>query len=51
VGSVINVQTNGEIQVFINEFVNDYEDILEKLANNDSKIVSRILIKPTMIKN
>ncbi len=51
VGSVINIQTDGKIQVLIDEFVNNYEDILKKLANNDNKIVSRILIKPTMIKS
>lgn len=50
VGSVINIQTDGKIQVFINDFVNDYQDILRKLANNDNQIISRVLIKPTRIK-
>ena len=48
VGSVINIQENGKIQIFINDYNNDYRDVLDKLANNDRQILSKVLIKPTM---
>ena len=43
---VITIQGEGKIQVFINRPIFGHEDILNKLANNDLKIVSRTVIKP-----
>ncbi|MEL6581313.1 MAG: hypothetical protein AAFQ14_16340 [Cyanobacteria bacterium J06621_12] len=48
-GIVINVQDNKTIQVFINRTIPEHEDILKRLANNDSQTISRILIKPNII--
>jgi hypothetical protein len=50
-GSVINIQEDRKIQVLIDEFVDDYQDILEKLANNDRQILPKVLIKPTVLKS
>ena len=47
-GIVINVQDNKTIQVFINQIILEHKDILEKLVNNNSQIISKILIKPTI---
>jgi hypothetical protein len=51
VGHVINIQTDGKIQALIDKPVDAYLDILEKLANNDSQVLSKIIVKPTIPKN
>lgn len=47
-GKVINVQGEGKIQAFIDRPVLGHENILDKLANNDSQIIKGIVIKPTI---
>ncbi len=51
VGHVINIQTDGKIQALIDQPVVAYQDILEKLANNDSQVLSKIVVKPTIPKS
>lgn len=47
-GKVINIQGEGKIQAFIDRPIPAYEDILIKLANNDSQVILRTVIKPTI---
>ena len=47
-GKVINIQGDGKIQALIDRPASGYQDILSKLANNDSQITSRVVIKPTI---
>ncbi len=47
-GTIINIQGDGKIQALIDRSASSYQDILNKLANNDSQITSRVVIKPTI---
>lgn len=47
-GQVINIQEDGKIQALVDLPVSAYQDILNKLANNDSQVINRILVKPTI---
>ncbi|MEM8719917.1 MAG: bZIP transcription factor [Cyanobacteria bacterium P01_G01_bin.39] len=47
-GTIINIQGDGKIQALIDRPTSGYQDILNKLANNDSQITSRVVIKPTI---
>lgn len=47
-GTVINIQENGMIQVKIEEEVDGHEDILTKLKNNDKQLIKKVAVKPTV---
>lgn len=47
-GKVINIQDDGTIQALIYRPVSVYQDVLDKLANNNSQIISKVVIKPTI---
>lgn len=47
-GTIINIQGDGKIQALIDRPTSGYQDILDKLANNDSKVSSKVVIKPTI---
>lgn len=47
-GVVVTVQANGKIQALMDKPVNAYQDILEKLARNDAKILDRTVVKPSI---
>lgn len=50
-GFTTNIQADGKIQVFLNQPVTSYQDILDKLASNDAQIISKVFIKPIVTKN
>lgn len=47
-GTILNIQGDGKIQALIDRPASGYQDILDKLANNDYQITSRVVIKPTI---
>ena len=47
-GKIINIQGDGKIQALIDAPASGHQDILEKLADNNYKISSRVVIKPTI---
>jgi len=51
IGTVINIQENGNIQVILDNYNQVHEDVVNKLAQNDSIILSKIIIKPTVPKS
>ncbi|MFN5514358.1 MAG: hypothetical protein ACK5CA_06335 [Cyanobacteriota bacterium] len=46
VGYIKTIQSDGKIQVSIDYPESTYSDILEKLKNNDERVITKILIKP-----
>ncbi len=48
IGLILHIQDNKTIQAFINQPILEYEDILDKLANNDSRVIYRVAIKPSI---
>lgn len=47
-GTILNIQEDGKLQAFIDRPVSSYQDILNKLASNDSRVTSKVVIKPTI---
>ena len=47
-GRVINVQEDGKIQVILINSLPDHSDIIKKLSLNDSTILSKMIVKPTV---
>ena len=47
-GKVIHIQDNGTIQVLIYRFISVHQNILDLLANNNSQVISKLAIKPTI---
>ena len=50
-GVVVTVQANGKIQALMDKPVNAYEDILQKLARNDAKILESTVVKPSITRD
>lgn len=50
-GVVVTVQEDKKIQVLINKIVDGQEDIVNKLRSNDSKIIQKVKIKPSVPKS
>ena len=50
-GVVVTVQDDGKIQAVLDSPILGYQDILEKLGNNDFKIISRTVVKPNITRN
>ncbi|QHU99095.1 hypothetical protein [Synechocystis sp. CACIAM 05] len=51
VGYVKNIQRNKQAQVEIDIPDDTYQDILERLKNNDNQVIKRIFIRPTIPRN
>ncbi|MEB3160299.1 MAG: hypothetical protein VKL20_02430 [Synechocystis sp.] len=51
VGYVKNIQRNKQAQVEIDVPDGTYQDILERLKNNDNQVIKRIFIRPTIPRN
>ncbi|MEC5238938.1 hypothetical protein [Bacillus mycoides] len=51
VGSVINIQDNGSIQVEIRDYKEVYEDLIMKAVNNDKDVLKEITVKPSAPSN
>ncbi|MCK9376481.1 MAG: hypothetical protein M0P73_10040 [Syntrophobacterales bacterium] len=49
-GRVINVQQDGKIQVILIKSFEEYVDIITKMSKNDSTILTKIIVKPTVPK-
>jgi hypothetical protein len=49
-GRVINVQEDGKIQVILIKSFEEYNDIITRLGQNDSTILGKIIVKPTVPK-
>ena len=47
-GVVVTVQDDGKIQALLDSPILGYQDILEKLGNNDLKIIKRTVVKPNI---
>ena len=47
-GTVINVQQDGKIQVVMHHPTEGYEDIVNRMERNDAAVIRRILVKPTV---
>lgn len=50
-GVVRNVQRDGKIQALLNIPIGSYQDILNKLANNDANILGRTVVKPSITRD
>ncbi|MGG3802522.1 hypothetical protein [Metabacillus fastidiosus] len=48
IGTVINIQENGIIQVKIEDYFDVHEDIIVKLKNNEKHLVEKVTVKPTV---
>lgn len=48
IGTVINIQENGKIQAKIENYLDVHEDIIERLKNNDSQLIKKITVKPSV---
>ncbi len=48
VGYIINVQIDRKIQAVINQPISTYQDILDKLANNDNTVLNKISFRPSI---
>ncbi len=46
VGFIENIQTDGKIQAVMNQPFSTYQNILDRLANNDNRVVERTIIRP-----
>ncbi|CBN54079.1 MULTISPECIES: hypothetical protein [Kamptonema] len=47
---MLTVQANGKIHALMDKPVNAYQDILDKLAGNDAKILDKTVVKPGITK-
>lgn len=50
-GVVLTVQDNGKVQALLDIPILGYQDILEKLGNNDLTIINRTVVKPNITRN
>jgi hypothetical protein len=48
VGGVVNVQENGLIQVALIDVQDSQEHVVQKLLNNDTDLLKKLLVKPTI---
>lgn len=51
IGTVTNVQEDGKIQVTMDIPTEGYEDIVEKLQQNDAGVLNKIRVKPNIPSN
>ena len=51
VGYIKTIQTDGNIQAVIDYPNSTYQDIMDRLANNDSKIKENTIVRPGVIKD
>jgi hypothetical protein len=51
VGVIITVQGNNKIQALLNYPIDVYQEILDKLANNDASIRERVVVKPAITRD
>jgi len=45
-GTVINIQEDKKIQVTLEQILSEDDEMIQKLANNDSSLLGKIIIKP-----
>lgn len=48
IGRVLNVQSDGHIQIVINTIATVSDEIRSRLGNNDSSVLKKLLVKPTV---
>jgi hypothetical protein len=48
IGRVLNVQTNGYLQIGISTLTETSPDLIDKLKGNDSAFLKKILVKPSV---
>ena len=46
VGFIQNIQSNGRIQAVIDQPISNYQNILDKLADNNNKVLKQTVIRP-----
>lgn len=51
IGVVVTVQANELIQALMDQPTIGYEDIWDKLTNNDAQVLTRIIVKPNVNRN
>ncbi len=50
VGFIKNIQDDRKIQIILNQPILSYQDIFEKLLNNNKSIIDKTIIKPGISK-